>query len=119
MIAAILLVVILVALALFVRRDIAEYEAFKQLEDTDARQHQFREWIVESFGFFVGVTLLVLIVLGRLGYLLTMPAEFAELSATIAHALPVSSLLEQRYARRYRDWDDRFVNCWRDSQQAS
>jgi uncharacterized protein len=90
---AILLLLMLVALALFVRKDIAEYSAFKQLEDTTSRQRQFRKWVAESFAFFAGGTLLVLAALGRLGALVTLPPEFVESSRRLSPGLPTGSML--------------------------
>ena len=82
----VLLVVALCGMALFLKHDLKAYRRFKELTDTHARQRQFRVWIVTAFVLFVGYTLLSLTLLGRLGTLAGMPAEFAPASAALGGA---------------------------------
>lgn len=79
LIPAVLLVAVLALLGWFVRNDRAEYEAFKALTRTEDRQRAFRRWAAKSFLLFWGVSLVVLVLIGRLGALLRLPAEFAPL----------------------------------------
>jgi membrane protease YdiL (CAAX protease family) len=87
MMSIVLLVAVAALLAWFLRNDLAEYEAFKALDRTEDRQRVFRRWILKSFLLFGGAALAVLIVIGRLDALLTMPAEFAPVSNAIAECL--------------------------------
>jgi hypothetical protein len=56
----VLLVVALGGIALLVRRDVDSYRRFQLIDDTRARQRQFRTWIAAAFILFVGYTLLSL-----------------------------------------------------------
>jgi membrane protease YdiL (CAAX protease family) len=82
----VLLAVALGGIALFLRHDLAAYRRFKALTDTRARQRQFRIWIVTAFVLFAGYSVLSLALLGRLGALVAMPAEFAPVSAALGGA---------------------------------
>ena len=84
LIPAILLAAVLALLGWFVRNDRAEYESFKALTRTEDRQALFRRWLLRSFLLFWGVSLLVLIVLGRIGALTAQPTEFAPLAGKLA-----------------------------------
>jgi membrane protease YdiL (CAAX protease family) len=81
---AILLVVALAGLALFLKHDLEAYRRFKALTDSRARQRQFRAWTAVTFILFVGYTMLTLALLGRVGNLAQMPAEFAGPAAALA-----------------------------------
>jgi membrane protease YdiL (CAAX protease family) len=82
-----LLLAILLALAWFVRNDGADYRAFKRLTDSRARQSVFRRWTLKSFLFFGLGALAILLLLGRVGTLRTMPPEFAGLAASVRERL--------------------------------
>lgn len=79
-----LLAAVAALLAWFVRRDLAEYAAFKALTRTEDRQRVLRRWTWRSFLIFLGSTLAVLLLLGRLDALIHMPAEFRLLSDRLA-----------------------------------
>lgn len=79
----ILLAAILLGLAWFVRNDAAEYAAFKALTATEERQRAFRRWTVRSLLGFGASSVLLLLLLGRIGTLWRLPPEFAPLAAAV------------------------------------
>jgi membrane protease YdiL (CAAX protease family) len=85
----ILLVALLLALAWFVRNDLAEYEAFKALVRSEDRQRVFRNWLARSFLFFGLGAVGALLLLGRIDSLWRLPPEFAGLAATVSRHLAV------------------------------
>jgi membrane protease YdiL (CAAX protease family) len=87
-----LLVLWLAALWWFVRRDRADYSAFKLLEVTKYRQRRCRIWVLKSFLLFSVGSTLCLLVLGRTGAISSLPMEFRELSARAGSLLPASKL---------------------------
>lgn len=90
---AILLVLCLGSLAWFVRRDLAEYRAFKLLTETAGRQKKYRAWLLKTFLLFTCVTLAALADLGRLSALAALPPEFQPLFRNLnAHASHTSLL---------------------------
>jgi membrane protease YdiL (CAAX protease family) len=84
LIPALLLALLLALLAWFVRRDGAEYAAFKAVESSEERQRIFRRWTLRSFLLFSGSAVLALILLGRPEALIHMPPEFREAARAIA-----------------------------------
>ena len=87
MLPAALLLACQAALAWYTWRDLAEYAAFKQLTETADRQRSYRRWTLKAFALFAGGSLAGLAAMGRLGAVLTLPAEFAPLAAR-ARAVP-------------------------------
>lgn len=85
-----LLAALFLALAWFVRNDLAEYEAFKALARSEERQRLFRRWLVRAFLFFGLGAVAVLLLIGRIEALWRLPPEFEPLSSAIgrhfAHA---------------------------------
>ncbi len=79
--AAILLILVLAPFAWYLRKDPAEYRAFKALTDTQDRQRRFRLWTLKSFLLFGFTSLIALAILGRLSALVTLPPEFRPLSS--------------------------------------
>ncbi|MGB6132108.1 MAG: CPBP family intramembrane glutamic endopeptidase [Acidobacteriaceae bacterium] len=89
---AILLALCLGSLAWFVRKDLAEYRAFKLLTETTERQKRYRRWAAKSFLLFSGTTMAALAILGRLRALVELPPEFRRLfDALNAHASAASN----------------------------
>lgn len=60
--------------AYYVWRDTREYERFKTLTDTSARQKVLRRWVMESVALYGLLPLIILVVLGHGRALFTMPA---------------------------------------------
>lgn len=79
--AAILLVLVLAPFLMVLRRDPADYRAFKALTETRDRQRRFRIWTLKSFLLCGFSTLVALAILGRLSALVTLPPEFQRLAA--------------------------------------
>jgi membrane protease YdiL (CAAX protease family) len=79
MVAGGLLILCLGEMWYFVRRDVADYAAFKLLTHTADRQRRYRVWILKSLLLFSGTSLIGLALLGRLDALRTLPAEFLPL----------------------------------------
>lgn len=79
--AAILLVLVLTPFLLVLRKDPADYRAFKALTDTRDRQRRFRIWTLKSFLLCGFSTLVALVILGRLSALVTLPPEFQRFAA--------------------------------------
>lgn len=76
---AVLLALCLVSLVWFVRKDLADYRAFKLLTETADRQRRYRGWLLKSFLLFPGGGVVALAVLGRLHALVALPPEFRPL----------------------------------------
>ena len=91
--AAALLLFYLLALAWLVRKDLADYAAFKLLASTADRQRRFRVWIAKAFLFFAGGALIALALLGRWHALYTLPPEFENLARAIRSTAPPRALL--------------------------
>ena len=72
----------------FVSKDSTEYAVFKLLTETTDRQRKYRAWIVKSFLFFTGSTLILLAVERRLDSLTTLPVEFHSLYAWLRTLVP-------------------------------
>jgi len=69
--------------ALHVRRDqFAQYNAFKSLSDTVARQQYFRAWLRKSLLLCGVASLFGLLVVGRTEALWTMPPEFVGVASS-------------------------------------
>lgn len=83
----------LLALAWLVRKDLADYAAFKLLASTADRQRRFRVWIAQAFLFFAGGALIALALLGRWRALYEMPPEFENLARAIRSSAPPHALL--------------------------
>jgi membrane protease YdiL (CAAX protease family) len=83
----VLLLAVLLGLAWFVRNDGADYRAFKRLTDSQARQRAFRRWTLKSLLFFGLGAVAILLLLGRVEALWTLPPEFAALAASIGQRL--------------------------------
>jgi membrane protease YdiL (CAAX protease family) len=88
---AALLLACLAALAWFTWRDIADHAAFRQLAKSADRQRRYRAWVLKSFLFFFGVSLVCLALLGRLGCLIHEPREFFELARRVRSAIPIAA----------------------------
>ncbi|HEY1425432.1 MAG TPA: CPBP family intramembrane glutamic endopeptidase [Caulobacteraceae bacterium] len=73
---AVLLVISLAAIAWLTWRDIGEYEKFKRLTDTRDRQARYRRWVLGAFALFVGGSLAILAILGKLGCVIHPPKAF-------------------------------------------
>jgi membrane protease YdiL (CAAX protease family) len=84
---ALLLLLVLVLLAGFVRNDSAEYAAFKRLTRSAERQRAFRRWTLKSFAFFGLGAVALLALLGRIETLWRLPPEFAELASALGRRL--------------------------------
>jgi membrane protease YdiL (CAAX protease family) len=78
-IAGVLLLLCFGEMLYFVRRDVADYAAFKLLTETADRQRRYRVWILKSLVLFSGTSLVGLAMLSRLGTLATLPVEFRPL----------------------------------------
>ena len=76
----------------FVRKDHAEYAAFKLLTETADRQRCYRDWTVKSFLLFTGSTVVVLALLRRFGALIALPNEFHSLSFQLRSQMPREQL---------------------------
>ena len=76
----------------FVRKDHAEYAAFKLLTETADRQRCYRDWAVKSFLLFTGSTVILLAVLRRLGAMIALPNEFHALSLQVQSHVPRTQL---------------------------
>jgi membrane protease YdiL (CAAX protease family) len=83
----VLLLAVLLGLAWFVRNDGADYRAFKRLIDSQARQRAFRRWTLKSLLFFGFGAVAILLLLGRVEALWTLPPEFAALAGSIGRRL--------------------------------
>ena len=94
---AALLLLYLLALAWLVRKDIADYAAFKLLASTVDRQRRFRVWIAKAFLFFAGGALIALALLGRWHALYTLPPEFENLARVIHSSAPSHALLSEGF----------------------
>jgi len=88
---AILLLASTLLLAWFVRKDAAEYAAFKAISASEDRQRAFRRWTVRSFLVFGLWAVAALALLGRVDALVRMPPEFAGLAEAIGHRLSPNS----------------------------
>ena len=86
----ILLVVALIGTAVLVRRDVDSYRRFKLIDDTIARQRQFRQWIAVTFVLFAGYAVITLALLSRLDALARMPAEFTPVASVFGDGLGLS-----------------------------
>jgi len=84
----VLLAAVAALLAWFMWTDLAEYRAFKSLTRTEDRLCVLRRWTLRSFLAFLGSSLVVLLLLGRLDSLIHMPAEFRSLSERLSGFLP-------------------------------
>ncbi|MGC8549221.1 MAG: CPBP family intramembrane glutamic endopeptidase [Acidobacteriaceae bacterium] len=80
LLAAILLILVFIPFAWNLRKDRAEYQKFKALTDTNARQRRFRIWTFKSFLRFGCASILALAILGRLSALQSLPPEFQRLA---------------------------------------
>jgi membrane protease YdiL (CAAX protease family) len=89
---AVLLIVALGGLWWMTRNDVAEYAAFKRLTATRDRQRRYRAWVLKSFALFFGVTVVSLLVLGRLAALASLPPEFTALSRMAQAAAAMQKL---------------------------
>lgn len=92
LLSAILLFLCLGSLAWFLRKDLADYSAFKRLTDTADRQRQYRAWLLKTFALFVCTTLVALAILGRLRALTALPPEFSPLFRVLNSHAPSASL---------------------------
>lgn len=72
----------------FVRKDGAEYAAFKKLTATADRQRTYRQWVMKSFLVFSGASLLSLLILRRLDSLMWIPGEFVSLATRVRSLMP-------------------------------
>ncbi len=79
----ILLLAALAAIVWFLKGDLGEYRRFKTLSDTASRQRRYRLWIGKAALAFAAPALIGLALLGRLGALATLPAEFAAARALL------------------------------------
>jgi membrane protease YdiL (CAAX protease family) len=79
-----LLILLLLLLVWFVRKDGAEYAAFKAVESSAERQRIFRRWTLRSFLLFSGSAVLALLLLGRAEALIRMPPEFGPVARVFA-----------------------------------
>ena len=84
LIPALLLAAVLGLLVWFTRKDVAEYERFKVLTRTEDRQRAFRRWVASSFPMFWGTSIVILLLIGRIGAVLRLPPEFVSLSPHLA-----------------------------------
>ncbi|MCD2324086.1 CPBP family intramembrane metalloprotease [Sphingomonas sp. IC-56] len=75
------LVVVLVGLFVWVRRDQLQYARFKQLEDGPERARWFWRWTAQSFVILAGGAAVTLALLGRWDAVLGIPAEFQAVAA--------------------------------------
>ena len=86
--AALLLTLCLAQLVYFLRNDRADYAAFKLLVNTSDRQRRFRHWIIKSFLFFSGTSLVALTLLRRLPALHIFPPEFTPIAEKLRQHIP-------------------------------
>ncbi|MGC8519122.1 MAG: hypothetical protein ACP5P4_11445, partial [Steroidobacteraceae bacterium] len=77
---AILLAVALIPFVWFLRKNPADYRAFKALTETRDRQRRFRIWTLKSFLLFGCSSIAALAILGRLAALISLPPQFQRLS---------------------------------------
>jgi len=85
--AALLLLAALGGVWWFQKGDLGEYRRFKALNDGHSRRMRFRLWLVRAALVFVVPVPVGLALLGRLVALVTMPGEFAPLSALLPSVL--------------------------------
>lgn len=64
----------------FFRNDVADYAVFKLLTRSADRQRRYLVWTFKSFALFIGLSLLNLLVLGRLHAPFALPTEFGTAS---------------------------------------
>lgn len=67
----------------FMRNDVADYAAFKLLTRTVDRQRRYLVWTFKGFALFFGLSLLNLILLGRVRAPFALPVEFGTLSSAL------------------------------------
>ena len=94
---SLLLVLNLAVLWWFVRKDGAEYAAFKQLKATADRQRCYRRWVIKSFLLFSGATLLSLLVMHRLDAVVWIPGEFVSLAARLRSLVPAEQIPDKEF----------------------
>ena len=94
---SLLLVLNLAVLWWFVRKDGAEYTAFKKLTATTDRQRCYRRWVMKSFLLFSGATLLSLLVMQRLDAVVWMPGEFVSLAAHLRSLMPAAQIPDRGF----------------------
>jgi len=92
-----LLALCVAALWWFVRKERAEYSAFKLLKVTKYRQQRYRSWILKGFLLFSVGSTLCLWILGRLGSISSLPVEFRGLAARANSVLPASKLVDSGF----------------------
>jgi membrane protease YdiL (CAAX protease family) len=97
MLTLLLLLLCIAVLWWFVRKDAAEYAAFKALSDTASRQRCYRRWVLKSFLLFSGMTLVCLLLLHRLHTLAALPIEFIPLAARLAARMPTTEVLDKNF----------------------
>lgn len=90
LLAALLLAVALGACAHFVRHDAKVFARFKTVTDTKARQRTFLRWTIRALGYFLGMPLVGLLLLGRVDALWDFPAAFAPAAAGMPELAGVS-----------------------------
>ena len=77
----VLLVATLGLLGWFLKNDVREYRLFKLLVRSRDRRSRYAVWVWKQLLFFALPALVGLALLGRLGALMTMPAEFGALAS--------------------------------------
>jgi membrane protease YdiL (CAAX protease family) len=95
---AILLILSLIPALYVLRKDPAEYRAFKTLTRTQDRLRRFRIWTLKSFLLYGASTLVVLALLRRFSALVSLPREFQPLSSFFITHGPSSSGLQGFFA---------------------
>lgn len=80
--AYLMLPLLLILLVVRTRQDIEEYNDFKKLKSTKARQKEFKRWILQSFGLFGLGSIFSLAAIGKLGLLIKPLPVFSKLIPT-------------------------------------
>ena len=91
--AALLLIGLAAAFGWFLKGDLADYRRFRHLQDSASRRRRFWVWTAKLWLGFALPSVIGLAVLGRLGALVALPAEFAVLPSWLPRDHDVGGLM--------------------------
>jgi len=80
---AIWLFCVIAGILAWTRYDVRQYSAFKEIQDSRHRQASFLRWTAQGFAVLTGLSVLTLIVLGRIDSPFELPNEFRSVSAAL------------------------------------
>lgn len=82
----------------YFRNDAAEYEEFKLQTDSIQRRAFYKKWTVRSFFHYSGLTVFLLLMIGRLNAVAVLPGEFSSFSVTIQNNISAdNSVINRRF----------------------